>query len=253
MSVAMLTAVKGYQTTPTAKAVLVAMADYAGDDGRCWPSMARLCEFTCLSERAVRNAVRELEKSGVVVSERASGRTSHYLVCPQIARTTPAPDAGLKDDEPRQQMPPAPSAAPAGDAGTQAPDAAEPRHEMPVPRHDVPPNHQEPPKQPPRTTKPPAVAELSIADLVADGIEAQLAADFIAHRKTKKAKLTQRAWNGLKAEAMKAGWPLSAAVEKVITRNWQTFEAGWVTGHKGPAKSTAVHIGQQDYSAGWGK
>ncbi|HCL4023078.1 TPA: helix-turn-helix domain-containing protein, partial [Pseudomonas aeruginosa] len=38
------------------KAVLISLADNSNDDGVCWPSVAKIAERTCLSERAVRNA-----------------------------------------------------------------------------------------------------------------------------------------------------------------------------------------------------
>ncbi len=230
MSNAMLTAVRTFQTSPSAKAVLVAMADYSDDSGRCWPSLARLSEFTCLCERAVRNAIKDLEKLGVLTCERASGMTTHYVIRAEIARTTPAPHAGLKQDNPGTSCPPAPDAPRHVVPDSPAPDAAGPRHEMPEPRHQMPPNHQEPPKQPPRTTKRGADAPpvMSVADLVSEGLDEALAVDFLAHRKKKKAELTFRAWSGIRAEAVKAGWTISAALEKTITRNWVAFEAAWV-------------------------
>ena len=156
MSVSMLNAVKGFATSPTAKSVLVALADYSDDEGRCWPSIAGVCGFTCLSERAVRNAVRELERIGVLVSDRASGRPNHYVIQAEKARTTPARRAGLPREIPLAT--PAPDAGvevgtPARGAPTPAPDAGPPRHVVPEPRHVVPPNHQELPEQPPRTIR----------------------------------------------------------------------------------------------------
>lgn len=91
---------------------------------------------------------------------------------------------------------------------------------------------------------------MSVADLVAEGLDEALAVDFIAHRKKKKADLTVRAWQGMRKEIEKAEWTLSAGVEKTITRNWVSFEADWVAADKG--KPSAVRIGQQDFASGWG-
>lgn len=93
---------------------------------------------------------------------------------------------------------------------------------------------------------------LSIADLVADGLDEALATDFLVHRRKKKADLTVRAWSGFRSEVAKAGWTVAAAVEKTITRNWTSFEAAWVADAKvGPPKHPGVHIGPQDFSAPW--
>jgi len=94
------------------KAVLISLADNANDDGVCWPSVATISVRTCLSERAVRNAVRWLEEAGLLQSNQRSGRSTWYTItvdgyhpgttCP------PAPDADL----PRHDVPttPAPDA-----------------------------------------------------------------------------------------------------------------------------------------------
>lgn len=76
-------------------------------------------------------------------------------------------------------------------------------------------------------------AGLTASALEADGLDADLASELLAHRKRKKAALTQRAWDAIKREAGKAGWPLQAAVEKLIERDWKGFEADWVAPKRG--------------------
>lgn len=78
--------------------------------------------------------------------------------------------------------------------------------------------------------KPQAAPSLSVLDLVSDGLEENTAAEFLTHRKRKRAVLTALAWRGFKSEVQKAGWTLPAAVEKTISRGWVSFEAGWVNG-----------------------
>ena len=68
------------QTAPTAKSVLVALADHADETGLCWPSLARLRLFTCLSERAIRNALRDLEVGGLMVTDQREGMISRYTL-----------------------------------------------------------------------------------------------------------------------------------------------------------------------------
>lgn len=50
----------------TRKAVLVAIADYADEMGRCWPSQKRIAEDTEFGERTVRRALSELEEMGFI-------------------------------------------------------------------------------------------------------------------------------------------------------------------------------------------
>lgn len=76
---------------------------------------------------------------------------------------------------------------------------------------------------------------LTASALQADGLDANLANELLAHRKSKKTTLTQRAWDGIKREAGKAGWTLQAAVEKLIEKDWKSFDAEWVAPRRGAA------------------
>lgn len=68
----------------------------------------------------------------------------------------------------------------------------------------------------------------SALDLLADfGITGQLADDFITHRKSKKATITETALNGYKREADKAGITLEEAIAIAIERDWRGFNASW--------------------------
>jgi biotin operon repressor len=73
---------------PTAKAVLISLADNANDHGSCWPSIPTIAERTCLSERAVHAAIKTLEAHGVVTANRSNGRHTSYTVAPQNHRTS---------------------------------------------------------------------------------------------------------------------------------------------------------------------
>lgn len=68
--------------------------------------------------------------------------------------------------------------------------------------------------------------------LVADGLTEQTASEFMQLRKRKRAPLTPTAWDGIKSEALKAGWPIEAAIRKSLARGWQSFDASWVANDK---------------------
>ncbi|WP_167858596.1 helix-turn-helix domain-containing protein [Methylobacterium nonmethylotrophicum] len=55
--------------SPTRKAVLRAIAEYADMDGKAWPSQARLAEDTEFTVRGVRKAIMELEEMGLISRE----------------------------------------------------------------------------------------------------------------------------------------------------------------------------------------
>lgn len=63
--------------TPAEKLVLLALADYANDNGECWPGQDHIAEKTDLVRETVLRLLRSLEKQSLVVSLRkkdASGR-----------------------------------------------------------------------------------------------------------------------------------------------------------------------------------
>ena len=94
-------------------------------------------------------------------------------------------------------------------------------------------------------------SELSIADLVAEGVEKQHAIDWLAVRKVRKAgPLTATAWKGLVREAGKAGLSVDSAVQICAERGWQSLKAEWIRGRDTGGLSLArgsslSHRGQQ--------
>lgn len=61
-----------------------------------------------------------------------------------------------------------------------------------------------------------------------EGLSQNVWDEFISHRKSKGAKVTQIVVDSIAKEAQKAGWQLEDALKEVIVRNWQSFKADWV-------------------------
>ena len=61
-----------------------------------------------------------------------------------------------------------------------------------------------------------------------DGVSDSVWQDFKAIRKAKRAPITPRVLQSLKAEADKAGWPLEKALAECCVRGWQAFKAEWL-------------------------
>lgn len=59
-------------------------------------------------------------------------------------------------------------------------------------------------------------------------LDEALARDFIEHRKAKRAKLTQSAWDGIAREIMASGMTPDAALRETMARGWAGFKAEWV-------------------------
>lgn len=65
--------------------VLLALADFAGDDGWCWPAVATIAQRARMTDRGARGIIRRLEEKGLIlceISKGGKGRGSRYMVLP---------------------------------------------------------------------------------------------------------------------------------------------------------------------------
>ncbi len=191
----------GLTMPPTAKSVLISLADNANDEGYCWPSISTIAERTCFSERAVQNAIKWLEDAGLLKANRDNGRHTTYVVTP----------AGYA---PPQDMHPAAGASPPPQQVRQPP------QEIPKPPQQVPSNRNKPSRTVNRTTS---------MFPMPDGVTRQTWDDWMVVRKSKKAAMTQTALDGVVREAKKAGMSLESAILMCVERSWQSFRADWVS------------------------
>lgn len=75
MSVQAITwALKQKTGSPSAKAILLALANYAGSDGDCYPSQERLSDDTEQSVDSVQRRLRELETAGFIYRQHRQGK-----------------------------------------------------------------------------------------------------------------------------------------------------------------------------------
>ncbi len=73
------------------KAVLISLADQASDDGVCWPAVRSIAIRTCLSERAVQDALAWLQTVGLVYREYRANTSTSYTIRPSKYDPTKAP------------------------------------------------------------------------------------------------------------------------------------------------------------------
>lgn len=216
MSTVVMSACWPLQMPPTAKAVLISLADNANDHGECWPSIPTICLRTCFSERAVHRAIRWLEQSGVLTADRENGRHTRYLITPEQFTN---PDMNT---EPPQMRHPRISGTTA-DAAVQPPQM---RQEPPQMRQSPPSEVRSNRKEPTRTIKSNGRAPAG-AEFLTD-VDPKIARDFLAVRKAKRLPLTETAAAGLRTEAEKAGLTLEQALEICCLRGWGGFNANWL-------------------------
>ena len=216
MSTKIMSACWPLQIDPTAKAVLISLADNANDDGFCYPSIDYICERTCLSKRAVIEAIKRLENLSLVVANRSKRNTTYTIstdadVLNRCARCTGAPDA---------QVHLAPSIGASGSRKV---------HLAPKKVQQVHPNRQEPSRTVKGTVNinpdPKFDAEKYLLE---QGVIKDVATDWLQHRKNKKALPTKTAIDGIVKEAMKAGMSLDEVLTECCQRGWIGFKAEWI-------------------------
>lgn len=73
-----------------------------------------------------------------------------------------------------------------------------------------------------------------------EGVSEEVWQEFTKHRKTKKAAVTPLVIKGIAEQAQKAGWTLENALKETVIRNWQSFNADWVTGKNAPSGQSTL-------------
>ena len=71
-------------------------------------------------------------------------------------------------------------------------------------------------------------ALVSVSDLVSEGVEEQVAKDWLAVRRQKKSPLTPTAWKAIKARASEAKMSVADAVKAAAEHGWAGFNGSWM-------------------------
>lgn len=90
MSIRLMTNVWEHQgINATQKLVLLALADWANEEGLCWPSINRLASKTGIAGRSVQRLIRQLEELNLVRREEVSGKGNRYWICEPLTQCHP--------------------------------------------------------------------------------------------------------------------------------------------------------------------
>ena len=80
MAIKLMTHVWEREVTGTEQAVLLCLADYANDEGLCWPGVDRIAWKIGASDRTVRRALNALEERGAIEKQRRFGSSTVYTL-----------------------------------------------------------------------------------------------------------------------------------------------------------------------------
>ena len=188
--------------TSTQKFVLVSLADQANDEGVCWPSIGSIAQRTCLTERAVQLAMRELIALNLVQKDERVNRSSVFTVTPERHSGEPRSPVNHihQGGEPRS---------PGG----------EPR--SPEGRTTFTQNRNRTVNEPPKNQK-------AVTFVPPDWLDVPLWEDFIEMRKKMKKPPTERAMTLLVRELKRIidqGYSQQEVIENSIKNCWQDFYA----------------------------
>lgn len=192
--------------SPSKKAVLVSMADNANDEGECWPSINTMCERTCLGRTAIIDAIKGLEDDGLIVADRSNGRHTTYrltLSNQSATRTGPPPEPVRHADV------------------TSPPDG---RDQSATRTLTV----KEPSRNRQKENTPARPDDVSEAAWK----------DWLRHRRSKRAEVTDTVLAAMRREAGKAGWSMDAVLVECCMRGWTGFKAEWVAGRDTNARGS---------------
>jgi len=194
--------------------VLLALSDFANDEGECWPSMVGVAEKARMTERGAQKIVRRLEETGWLQVETGGGRggkNKYRILASKPEQETPNEKRGIEE---------------------------KPRTAEHKPRTGV----QETPNggspEPSRTIKEPSVSiERVVLGVLEECASSEAVTSFIAYRRKSKGKaLTEtaakRLANHLRAIFDGGGDP-SEALGMAEERGWLTVEPNWYFNAKG--------------------
>lgn len=224
------------------KMVLLALCDNANDQGECYPSVTMLAEKCSMGARTVQQHITDLESAKIVIREMRTGRSTVYHI------------------DPRRICTPAESAPPQISHPTPADFAPPPPQNLhPTPADFAPITITEPSIEPSRNhqkrSSKSARPALGVSDLVALGVEQQVAEDWLAIRKGKKLPLTRTALEQTLAEVQRAGMELPSALKLCCGRGWAGFNADWLgprggsAPQQGAASSGKFKVANLDHSS----
>jgi hypothetical protein len=189
--------------------VLLSLADRAGEQHECRPSIGRLEKDTGLYRETIMEAIAELEERGLVAVSRSNGRGNRYVLVGVESRH----DQSGKADRYEK----ADQSGKADSTSREKPTATS----REKPTQNLP---SEPTNEPVNKKRASRAADIpQLAD-----IDSALLGDWLALRKQKRAPVTQTAVDGIEREAAKAGMSLQDALRMCCERGWVGFNAEWI-------------------------
>lgn len=196
MSVRIMTAAWAVDLPAGEKLVLLALADCANDEGKCWPGLTSLAKKTGKSRRSLIDSIHALEKGGHISRDVLVGKGVNYTIHPQEQAELPLV-SGAKS-APVQETHQCKNTYPSGAKSAPKPSGTVRGIEANA-----------------STPKPWALPA---------GVSLQVWTDFLANRKRKRLGNTPTAWKSflddLSRISMSSGIPPPKLIEHAAAKGW---------------------------------
>jgi hypothetical protein len=222
------------QMPPTAKSVLISLADNASDHGFCWPSISTIAKRTCFGRTAVMASIAWLEEKGALKADRSNGRHTTYVITPQSFDQSDCRTGPLEQPV-RQPNSTSPSAELHRSSSRTAP------------VRQVDSNHQEPS----RTAKSKRQGTQEDFQTWPTAPTARIFSDWCSMRAKKRAPVTHTVIEAMGKQlhaAAALGWTVDGCLAECVLRNWQGLNADWLTprgsAHGSPTRELQSKYGQ---------
>ena len=201
------------------KIVLLSLADRAGESHECYPSTIRLEKDTGLYRETIFEAIKSLEKIGLISVKRELGKGNKFTLIGVENRHSTSSEMPTSRQIPTSSKKPTPTSrhlptTQSVNADTyQSVNADTNLSIEPINNLSIEPTNSKKQKK----------------SQFFEGVKKQIVDDYLAVRKSKKAPpVSQTVFDGLLREATKAGCTLEQALTTCIERNWVGFNASWV-------------------------
>lgn len=226
--------------TGTDLLMLLALADFSDDQGNSYPSVPTLATKCRMRVRNANYILRALQASGeleVRPNEGPKGTNCYRIALEDLGKKATQPVTGVQAIAGLQSVAGVQSSAPP--PAIQRPKPLQPS--APEPSLTVRNRHIRATQSRAGDVAKKKPKPITLRQLMNEGVSEDVAAEFLALRRSKRAALTPLAWSGIKTQASKAGWTIDQALRKCVERGWRTFEAEWVSGARSATRGAATH------------
>ena len=260
MSIKLMSKVWEASIPANLKLTLLALADFASDSGKCWPSIPTIATKAGKSIRQVKYDLKELDGLSLIRREYRFNNSNLYWLNtrPELLFPIVPIDKTEEDEEIN------PLDLDLGNLSTGSAESA-PQDEM-TPRADSAPRAMgctpggamgctltitESSKNLntyiSSNSKTAMQQKEDVSTAVVEKpseVSEQVWVDWLAHRKLKKAVVTKTAITALRREATKAGIGLQEAMEMCVMNGWSGFKASWLTDRKTKEEAAVDKVSQ---------